>query len=117
MKSLYFNDDHQLFRQSARQFIEAEVLPYAAEWEEKREIPREIWSRMGELGFLGLNLPEEYGGTNLDFFYSVVWTGRGSWLDDGRLCGGASGAPVYVGGTYCQSRQPIYQTTIFNGCY
>lgn len=74
MKSLYFNDDHQLFRQSARQFIEAEVLPYATEWEEKREIPREIWHRMGELGFLGLNLPEEYGGTNLDFFYSVVWT-------------------------------------------
>lgn len=74
MKSLYFNDDHLLFRQTARQFIENEVLPYAAEWEEKREIPRQIWHRMGELGFLGLDLPEEYGGTNLDFFYSVVWT-------------------------------------------
>jgi len=72
MASIYFNEDHELFRQSVRQFIETEVAPRATEWEENRQIDKTIWKRMGELGFLGINFPEEYGGTNNDFFYNVV---------------------------------------------
>ncbi len=71
--SLYFNEDHELFRQSAREFVRKEVQPHIDEWEEKGEIPRYIWQKMGEAGFLGLSYPEQYGGNNLDFFYSVVW--------------------------------------------
>lgn len=72
MKSVYFTEDHELFRQSVRQFIETEVVPRANEWEEKQQIDKTIWKRMGELGFLGINFPEEYGGTNADFFHTVV---------------------------------------------
>lgn len=73
MPSPYFTEDHALFRQSVRQFIETEVVPHASEWENQQQIPRHIWQRMGELGFLGINLPEKYGGSEADFFYSVVF--------------------------------------------
>ncbi|GIV35210.1 MAG: hypothetical protein KatS3mg031_2745 [Chitinophagales bacterium] len=70
--SPYFTEDHELFRQSVRQFVRAEVLPHIEKWEEEERIPAETWKKMGDLGFLGINMPEEYGGTNNDFFYSVV---------------------------------------------
>ena len=72
MASIYFTEEHELFRQSVRQFIETEVVPRANEWEEKQQIDKAIWKRMGDLGFLGINFPEEYGGTNADFFNTVV---------------------------------------------
>jgi len=73
MKSLYFTEDHTFFRQTVRQFIETEVVPHADEWEKAQKIPRHIWKRMGELGFLGINLPEIYGGSEADLFFSVVF--------------------------------------------
>ncbi|HUH67112.1 MAG TPA: acyl-CoA dehydrogenase family protein [Syntrophales bacterium] len=73
MKSQYFTADHDIFRHTVRQFIEKEVAPHAEEWEKNRAIPREIWNRMGDLGFLGINYPEKYGGTGADFFFSVVF--------------------------------------------
>ena len=72
MKSPYFTPDHDTFRQAVRQFIESEVAPHASEWESNQQIPHFIWEKMGDLGFLGVNFPEEWGGTNNDFFYSVV---------------------------------------------
>jgi len=73
MKSQYFNAEHQLFRESLRQFFDKEVVPYANEWEEKRQIPKDIMLKMGEQGYLGLNFPEQYGGSNADFWYSVIF--------------------------------------------
>ncbi len=73
MKSLYFNSEHETFRTTVRQFVEKEVAPHADIWEREQRIPRSIWKRMGELGFLGINHPEAYGGTAADFFYSVVF--------------------------------------------
>jgi acyl-CoA dehydrogenase len=73
MDSIYFTSDHDIFRQTVRRFLEDEVAPHADEWEEARSIPRSIWKRMGELGFLGISLPEAYGGTEADIFYDVVW--------------------------------------------
>ncbi|MCU0339483.1 MAG: acyl-CoA dehydrogenase family protein [Spirosomaceae bacterium] len=72
-KSQYFNEDHALFRQSVRQFIEKEVVPHTEAWENQRRIPLSIFERMGELGFLGLMYPEQYGGTNADLWFSVVF--------------------------------------------
>lgn len=71
--SLYFADEHDLFRQSVRQFIETEVVPHTHEWETNRRIPIAIFRRMGALGYLGLPFPEEFGGVNADFWYSVVF--------------------------------------------
>jgi acyl-CoA dehydrogenase len=73
MTSQYFNQDHQLFRQSVRQFIEKEVIPNASTWETERQIPKSIFQKMGDLGYLGINFSEEYGGTNADLWYSVVF--------------------------------------------
>ena len=73
MKSQYFTPDHEMFRHTVRQFIEKEVAPHAEEWEKNQRIPHSIWNRMGALGFLGINYPEQYGGTEADFFYSVVF--------------------------------------------
>ncbi len=69
----YFTEEHELFRQSLRSFLEKEVKPNIVQWEEERRIPRWVWKKMGEMGFLGLAYPEEYGGANLDFFYDVVF--------------------------------------------
>ncbi len=71
--SLYFTDDHDLFRHSVRQFITTEVVPHTGEWETNRRIPRTVFERMGELGYLGLPFAESVGGVNADFWFSVVF--------------------------------------------
>ncbi len=73
MKSYHFTEEHEMFRTSLRAFLEKEVVPNLDKWEEERFTPREIWKKMGDMGFLGLRYPEEYGGSNLDFFYDVVF--------------------------------------------
>lgn len=73
MNSYYFTEEHDLFRQSFRTFLEKEAIPNIDEWEENRRTPRDIWKKMGDMGFLGLSYPEEYGGMGLDFFYDVVF--------------------------------------------
>lgn len=72
MKSYYFTDEHNLFRQSLRDFLNKEVVPNIDQWEEDRRIPKDFWKKFGEMGYFGLNFPEKYGGLDLDFFYSVV---------------------------------------------
>ncbi len=57
-----FQPVHEDFRKSIREFIENELFPHADEWEEAEEFPREVFKRMGDLGFLGMSYPEEYGG-------------------------------------------------------
>ena len=73
IQSKYVTEEHELFRSSLRDFLQKEVWPNISEWEEKGKIPRSIWKKMGDMGFLGLSYPEEYGGSNLDFFYDVVF--------------------------------------------
>ena len=73
MKSYYFTEEHEMFRQSLREFLQKEVAPNIEKWEEDQRIPRDIWHKMGEMGFLGLSYPETYGGSNLDFFYDVIF--------------------------------------------
>src|SRR5947209_9711859 len=67
-----FNDEHEMLRRSIQAFVEKEIVPRAAEWEAAGRIPRELWRRLGELGFLGLEFPTEYGGGGADFVASVV---------------------------------------------
>jgi citronellyl-CoA dehydrogenase len=71
---MYFNDEHEMFRQSVRRFVEQEINPHVDEWEEAGIFPaHELFKKMGDLGFLGLTYPEEYGGLDLDFWYTVVF--------------------------------------------
>lgn len=73
MKSVYFSDEHEAFREAVRRFIVAEVAPHADAWEAARAIPRAIFKRMGEQGFLGITLPEAYGGSGADLFFGVAF--------------------------------------------
>lgn len=67
------NPEHQVFRESLRSFIQKEILPNVDTWEEKGEIDKSIWKKMGDMGYLGLIFPEEYGGLNLEFDYSKIF--------------------------------------------
>src|SRR5881296_1988611 len=66
-----FNDEHEQLRESIRNFASKELAPHAEEWEETT-FPNWVFERMGELGFLGLSYPEEYGGQGGDYYSNIV---------------------------------------------
>jgi len=70
--SPYFPDELNMLREQIRRFIEAEVVPNGDAWEEAGKVPRDIFPKMGKLGFLGMRYPEQYGGADLDTMASVV---------------------------------------------
>src|SRR3954470_19854081 len=70
-KHFIFNDEHEQLRESIRSFASKELAPHAEEWEETT-FPNWVFTRMGELGFLGLTYPEEYGGQGGDYFSGLV---------------------------------------------
>jgi acyl-CoA dehydrogenase len=72
MKHPYLNEDHEIFRQSLRKFLEKEAYPYYEQWEEERMIPRSFWTKMGEQGFLCPDIDEKYGGSGVDWGFAVV---------------------------------------------
>ncbi len=70
---LYFNKDHELVRKAVRDFVNKEINPHVDEWEEQGIAPlHELFKKMGDLGFLGIRYPEEYGGEGLDYWYELV---------------------------------------------
>jgi alkylation response protein AidB-like acyl-CoA dehydrogenase len=70
-KHFIFTDEHQQLRESIRRFVIKELQPHAEEWEETT-FPDWVFERMGELGFLGLDKPEEYGGQGGDYYTALV---------------------------------------------
>ncbi|HEY0755570.1 MAG TPA: acyl-CoA dehydrogenase family protein [Ktedonobacteraceae bacterium] len=73
MKRTLFTNDHKLFRDSYRHFVAKEMVPFYAQWEKDGHVSRDLWRKAGEQGFLGLQVPEEYGGAGVDDYrYSVV---------------------------------------------
>lgn len=69
----YLLPEHRMLREQLRKFIAAEILPFASEWEEAGAIPKSVYLRMGELGFLGLAMPESLGGSDFDTLGTVVF--------------------------------------------
>lgn len=72
MNSLYFTEEHKLFRESIQDFLKKEVVPHIEKWEKSGTIDRFIWKKFGDMGFFGISYPEAYGGLNLDLFYAVI---------------------------------------------
>ncbi|HYI99067.1 MAG TPA: acyl-CoA dehydrogenase family protein [Thermoleophilaceae bacterium] len=70
-KHFIFEDHHDRLRESIGAFVEKELAPHAEEWEETT-FPDSVIQRMGELGFLGLSMPEQYGGQGGDYFCNLV---------------------------------------------
>ena len=67
-----FNSDHDLFRDTVRRFIEEHVTPFHAQWEKDGQVPKDLWTKAGQLGLLCCNVPEEYGGMGGDFLHSTI---------------------------------------------
>ncbi len=72
MRRDIFSEEHELFREQCRRFVESEVAPKIAEWNARGRSDRETWRKAGRAGLLGPNAPEAYGGANADFLYSAV---------------------------------------------
>src|SRR5919204_1850997 len=66
-----FTDEHEQLRESIRSFVLKELRPHAEEWEETT-FPDWVFTRMGELGLLGLSMPDRYGGQGGDYFCNLV---------------------------------------------
>ncbi len=68
-----FNEEHDLFRVSVRDFIAREITPFNSQWEKDKMVSRESWLKLGENGFLGIQAPEHLGGMNIkDFRYNAI---------------------------------------------
>lgn len=86
-----FTQEHEMFRKSVRAFVENELNPYVDQWEEEGTAPlHDIFKKMGGLGFLGLDYPSEYGGSDADIWFTVVLN-----EELGRC--GAAGLPMAIG--------------------
>ena len=101
MRRDLFTEDHEAFRELARDFVEKEVVPAYPDWEKGGRMPRDVCKKMGALGMLGMAIPEQYGGAGMSDYRNnvvlqvrhdepvpgcpveVVWPGR-------SLIGGAS---------------------------
>ena len=71
-RELYASEEHQMLKQALEDFIKKEALPYIEEWEKQKAAPKSFWQKMGEQGFLCLDIPEEYGGGGMDFSFSAM---------------------------------------------
>jgi len=86
----HFTEEHEMLRQSISEFCEKEVTPFAEEWDEAEAYDINAFRKMGELGFLGLRAPEEYGGGGSDYWSAVV-------MFEELVKSGASGLMAAVG--------------------
>ncbi|MBI4820107.1 MAG: acyl-CoA dehydrogenase family protein [Deltaproteobacteria bacterium] len=73
MTERFFTPDHALFRKSVRDYVEQKLRPHADEWEAAGLFPREVFKEMGDLGFLGIRVPTEYGGSGLDYGFTLAF--------------------------------------------
>jgi len=97
-----FTDEHEALRESLRSFVAREIRPHVPGWEEAREFPRELFTRMGELGFLGIGYPEDYGGQGGDSVHSAVFA------EEMARCG-SGGVSAGIGGHVAIAMPPIFK--------
>lgn len=87
MQRTLFLEEHRLFRDSYRHFVEKEIVPHYAQWEKDGHVARDLWLKAGQQGFLGINVPEELGGSGIDDYrYSTIMM-----EEVARACVGSAG--------------------------
>jgi alkylation response protein AidB-like acyl-CoA dehydrogenase len=67
-----FNEEHDMWRETVRRFIEKEIVPFHGQWEKDGVVPRELWRKAGAAGMLCCTVPQEYGGLGLDYLFDVI---------------------------------------------
>ena len=89
VKRTIFDPEHDDYRESFRKFLAAEVLPHYAEWERAQLVPRELFTKAAEYGFLAMEVPEEYGGPGVDDWrFNVVLSEEATQSGAGDAFGG-----------------------------
>ena len=96
---MYFTEEHDVFRESFKEFLQKEVVPHIEKWEKTGDIERFIWTKFGEMGYFGLSTPEEYGGLDLDLFYMVIFLEELQKINSGGFAA-AMWAHVYLAMTH-----------------
>lgn len=72
MEIVPYKEEHRIFRETFRKFLEKEIIPHVDEWEKEGIVPRWAWKKLGENGFLCTAVPAQYGGLEADFLYSAI---------------------------------------------
>src|SRR3984957_6686085 len=100
MKSPFYTAEHEAWRAVVRRFVENEIEPYAHDWDEAGETPRELYVKAAAIGLLGLGFPEEYGGIACDRFMRILATQEFARCGSGGVAAGlfshTIGAPPIV---------------------
>ena len=99
MANMYFTEEHEVFRESFKDFLQKEVVPHIEKWEKTGDIERFIWTKFGEMGYFGLSYPEQYGGLDLDLFYMVIFLEELQKIKSGGFAA-AMWAHVYLAMTH-----------------
>ena len=81
LKDFELTESQRVVRATARDFARREIAPHVQKWEKEGSYPKEIVMRMGELGFLGAFVPQEYGGAGLDYLSYGIICEEIAWAD------------------------------------
>ncbi|KAA0959266.1 acyl-CoA dehydrogenase [Planococcus sp. ANT_H30] len=73
MKRSFLTEDHEMYRDALKKFLQKEAVPHFDQWEKDKMVPRSFWEKMGKQGFLCPQVDEKYGGANADFGYATVF--------------------------------------------
>jgi acyl-CoA dehydrogenase len=114
-----FTDEHEELRGAVRAFVERELLANAEEWERAEAFPKEVFRRIGELGYFGLKFPEEVGGSGPDFVADAVVTEEFALCGSGGVAACLGGhkdlAMLYVGNFGTAEQHARWLTPAING--
>src|SRR5919201_575078 len=98
-----FTDEHEQLRDTIARWVRAEIVAHVDEWERRREFPRELYGRAGELGFLGLKYPVELGGQGGDCVHDAVWA------EELAAAGASGGVGAGLGAQSAIATPPIFR--------
>jgi len=93
-KSRYFTEEHELFRQTFKDFLDREVRPNIDQWEKDGQLPRDIYKKFGEMGFFGMTHEEKYGGSNGDLWYNVIFDEEIARMNSGGFSASIGAHPM-----------------------
>ena len=102
-KSPFFTEEHEAFRAVVRRFVAKEIEPFASQWDEDGEFPRDLYRKAADIGLLGLGFPEAFGGTPADQFMRIVVSqelarpGAGG-INASLMSHGIGAPPIVAGG-------------------
>ncbi|HEY3136688.1 MAG TPA: acyl-CoA dehydrogenase family protein [Blastocatellia bacterium] len=81
----YFTEEHFMFRETVKQFVQSEIAPHAEDWDEAGIFPKDIFKKAAELGLFGIRLDPEYGGSGLDWWYTAAYLEGFSYSNSGGV--------------------------------